>query len=189
MTTVAIIDVRPYTEGSGDAHDAVNSRVTRARLVAANGPSANQVLHTYEPGTDIQRVQRDNLDEMEQWLAAIANDTAAAKTSLEKVIRNRPATVTDACYTKEGEKITDMTRCARMFPVTQSAARVRNADGRNDAEVRVEDGGQEKTIRYRSRTSSSRQLKRRSRQVCAISRRRALHVVRRRLAQLRKQEQ
>lgn len=75
------------------------------------------MLRTYEAGTDIQRVQRDNLDDMEKWLAAIANDNAAARTPLEKVIRNRPATVTDACYTKEGEKISDMARCARMFPV------------------------------------------------------------------------
>jgi hypothetical protein len=117
MAMVPIIDVRPYTDGTGDVHDAVNSHVTRARLVAANGTSANQVLHTYEPGTDIQRVQRENFDEMEQWLAAIANDNAPATTPLEKVIRNRPATVTDACYTKDGEKITDLARCAQMFPV------------------------------------------------------------------------
>ena len=117
MAMVPIIDVRPYTDGSGDVHDAVNSHITRARLAAANGTSANQVLHVYEPGTDIQRVQRENLDEMEQWLAAIANDRAAAKTPLDKVIRNRPVTVTDACYTKEGEKITDVARCARMFPI------------------------------------------------------------------------
>jgi Tannase-like family of unknown function (DUF6351) len=118
MAMVPIIDVRPYTDGTGDVHDAVNSHITRARLLAAHGTSANQVLHTYAAGTDnIQRVQRENLDEMEDWLAGIANDKAAAKTPLEKVIRNRPATVTDACYTKEGEKVTDMARCAQMFPV------------------------------------------------------------------------
>jgi hypothetical protein len=33
------------------------------------------------------------------------------------VIRNKPASVTDACYTKDGQKITDMERCTRMFPV------------------------------------------------------------------------
>jgi hypothetical protein len=117
MATVPIIDVRPYTDGTGDVHDAVNSHVTRARLLAANGTYANQVLRTYEAGTNIQRVQRDNLDDMERWLAAIANDNAVARTPLEKVIRNRPATVTDACYTKPGDTITDMARCARMFPV------------------------------------------------------------------------
>ncbi|HEY3093913.1 MAG TPA: DUF6351 family protein [Vicinamibacterales bacterium] len=117
MAMVPMIDVRPYTEGTGDVHDTVNTHITRARLVAANGTSANQVLHTYEPGTPIQRVQQANLDEIEQWVASIANDRAPAKTQLEKVIRNKPAGVSDACYTKDGQKITDMRRCAQMFPV------------------------------------------------------------------------
>jgi hypothetical protein len=117
MALVPMIDVRPYTEGTGDVHDTVNSHITRARLVAANGTSANQVLHTYEPGTPIQRVQQANLDEMEQWVANIAKDTAPAKSPLEKVIRNKPAGVGDACYTKDGQAITDRQRCAQMFPV------------------------------------------------------------------------
>lgn len=115
MAMAPIIDVRPYTEANGDLHDTINSYITRARLVAANGTSGNQVLHIYEPGMDIQRVQRDNLKEMDEWLAAIVKDTAPAKNSLEKVIRNRPAGVTDGCYTKSGQ-ITDMKRCAEMFP-------------------------------------------------------------------------
>jgi len=117
MAMVPMIDVRPYTEGTGDVHDTVNSHITRARLVAANGTSGNQVLHTYEPGTPIQRVQAANLDEMEQWVANIARDNSPAKTQLDKVIRNKPAGVTDACYTKGGQTITDMQRCAQMFPV------------------------------------------------------------------------
>jgi hypothetical protein len=116
MAMVPIIDVRPYTDGTGDVHDLVNSHMTRARLVAANGTSGNQVLHTYAPGIFMDRVQPANLDEMEHWLAAIAKDTAPARTPLEKVIRNRPSTVTDACYTRDGETITDMQRCAQMFP-------------------------------------------------------------------------
>jgi hypothetical protein len=84
-------------------------------LVAANGTSANQVLHIYEAGVDIQRVQRDNLKEMDEWLTAIIKDTAPAN-SLEKVIRNRPASVTDGCYTNDGQKTTDMKCCAEMFP-------------------------------------------------------------------------
>ena len=117
MAMVPMIDVRPYTEGTGDVHDTVNSHITRARLVAANGTSGNQVLHTYEPGTPIQRVQAANLDEMEQWVANIARDNAPAKNQLERVIRNKPAGVTDACYTKGGQTITDMQRCAQMFQV------------------------------------------------------------------------
>lgn len=117
LAMVPIIDARPYTEGNGDLHDTVNSYISRARLVAANGTSGNQVLHTYEPGMDIQNVQRENLDEMDRWLATIAKDTAPAKSVLDKVIRNRPEGVTDACYTREGQKITDVQRCAQLFPI------------------------------------------------------------------------
>jgi uncharacterized tannase-like protein DUF6351 len=117
MAMVPIIDARPYTDGTGDVHDIVNSHITRARLVAANGTSGNQVFHIYAPGIFMDRVQPANLDEMDRWLTAIGNDTAPARTSLEKVIRNRPANVTDACYTKDGETITDMRRCAELFPV------------------------------------------------------------------------
>jgi len=117
MATVPIIDARPYTDGTGDVHDIVNSDITRARLAAANGTSGNQIFRIYGPGIFMDRVQPANLDDMERWLDAIARDTAPAKTPLEKVIRNRPASVTDACYTKDGETITDMRRCAELFPV------------------------------------------------------------------------
>jgi hypothetical protein len=117
MAVVPIIDVRPYTDGTGDVHDAVNSHMTRARLLAVNGTSGNQVLHVYAPGIFMDRVQPANLDEMDRWLAAIAKDTAPASTPLEKITRNRPASVTDACYLEDGQKTTDMEVCARMFPV------------------------------------------------------------------------
>ena len=68
-------------------------------------------------GKIIQEMQRENLDEMDRWLAAIAKDSAPAKSALEKVMRNRPADVTDACYMKDGQKITNVQRCAQMFPV------------------------------------------------------------------------
>ena len=117
MATVPIIDARPYTDGTGDVHDIVNSHITRARLAAANGSSSNQIFRTYGPGIFMDRVQPANLDDMARWLDAIARDTAPAKTPLEKVIRNRPASLTDACYTKDGETITDVRRCAELFPV------------------------------------------------------------------------
>ena len=53
---------------------------------------------------------------MDRWLAAIAQDAAPSRSALDKVIRNRPAGVTDACYTKDGQKITDMQHCAQRFP-------------------------------------------------------------------------
>jgi hypothetical protein len=75
------------------------------------------VLHTYEPGTPIQRVQQANLDEMEQWVTNIAKDSSPSEKPARKSGPQQTAGVTDACYTKDGQSITDMQRCAQMFPV------------------------------------------------------------------------
>jgi hypothetical protein len=117
LSAVPIIDVRPYTDGDDDVHDIVASHITRARLVAANGHADNQVFRTYAPGTAIQIAQREVLDAMDRWLSNMAADTAPARTALEKVVRNKPNGLTDACYTASGEAITDPARCSRLFPV------------------------------------------------------------------------
>jgi hypothetical protein len=116
MSAVPIIDVRPYTDGTPDVHDMVNTYITRARLIAANGTADSQVGHTYAAGASIVRAQADNLDLMDKWLTGILNDSRPAKTALEKVLRNKPADATDACYTANLEKITDPAKCKEMFP-------------------------------------------------------------------------
>jgi hypothetical protein len=121
MAGVPIIDVRPYTDGTSDVHDVINSHVTRARLVAANGTSGNQVLRMYAPGTDIPQVHHNNLDDMERWLAAIANDSNPARTPLEKVIRNRPAIGDRRLLHEGGRKIIDMPRCGQFFAGTSGS--------------------------------------------------------------------
>jgi hypothetical protein len=117
LSTVPIIDVRPYTDGDDDVHDIVASHITRARLIASNGHAGNQVFRTYAPGTAIQPAQRYVLDAMDEWLSAIARDSAPAPSPLEKVVRNRPSNLVDTCYTSALEPITDPGRCQAMFPV------------------------------------------------------------------------
>ena len=117
LSMVPIIDVRPYTDGDDDVHDIVANHITRARLIAANGHAGNQVFRTYAPGTAIQPAQRYVLDAMDEWLSAIARDTAPARSPLEKVVRNRPSNLVDTCYTAALDPITDPGRCQAMFPV------------------------------------------------------------------------
>ena len=117
LSMVPIIDVRPYTDGDDDVHDIVANHITRARLIAANGHAGNQVFRTYAPGTAIQPAQRYVLDAMDEWLSAIARDTAPARSPLERVVRNRPSNLVDTCYTSALEPITDPGRCQAMFPV------------------------------------------------------------------------
>ena len=120
LSAVPIIDVRPYTDGDDDVHDIVASHITRARLIAANGHADNQVFRTYAPGTPIQAAQRQVLDAMDQWLASIAVDTAPARSALERVVRNKPSGLVDACYTPNLEPMTDAARCGQLFPVASN---------------------------------------------------------------------
>jgi hypothetical protein len=116
LSAVPIIDSRPYTDGIPNVHDIFAGHITRARLIAANGHANNQVMHVYAQGMDVQKFQVDNLVVMDEWLDRISRDTAPAKTPLEKVVRNKPAGIVDACFTAT-EKITDQVRCKSMFPV------------------------------------------------------------------------
>jgi hypothetical protein len=53
---------------------------------------------------------------MDAWLANIAADNAPAASPLEKVTRNKPATLVDACYMRSGQRIIDFAQCLQMFP-------------------------------------------------------------------------
>ena len=132
MAAIPIIDVRPYTDGTPDVHDMVNTYATRARLVAANGSADNQVLHTYAAGASIPRAQADNLDLMDKWLTGIQDDNKPARSALEKVVRNKPAEAMDACYTASLEKITDQATCKEMFPYFSEPRLVAGASAGND---------------------------------------------------------
>ena len=117
LTMIPIIDMRPYTEGpGGDVHDTYSGTITRARIIANNGNADNHVSRVYERGASIVQAQSDNLVILDQWLAAMAADTAPG-TQREKVARNRPAGLTDSCFNSELEETTDAAACAEMFPV------------------------------------------------------------------------
>ena len=144
MAAVPIIDVRPYTDGTSDVHDAINSHVTRARLVAANGTSGNQVLRTYAPGTDIPQVQHDNLDDMERWLAAIANDNDP-RTHIPREGDPQPSGDGDRRLLHERGREDHRYAALRadVPRLLESSSRGWDADGRNDVEVRAEARRQE----------------------------------------------
>src|SRR4029453_14646850 len=52
---------------------------------------------------------------MDQWLQNIANDHSRGS-RIDKVVRNKPADLVDACFTTTGEKITDIAMCRQMYP-------------------------------------------------------------------------
>jgi hypothetical protein len=127
LASLPIIDVRPYWDGAGNVHDAVRSQIMRARLVAANGNAANQVLVTtasldphslldlQNPNSPYRTAMRDALNAIDQWLANIAKDHSELSPG-QKVIANKPENLVDTCYTTSLQKITDPVQCKQLFP-------------------------------------------------------------------------
>lgn len=141
LATVPIIDLRSYLDGLGDVHDAYHSKILRARLVAA-GNARNHVIVTVAStgglltdllgeNTPLQAVTRTMLDAMDEWLNNIAQDDSH-RTLAEKVARNRPADLLDACYTATLERITDADQCAQLFPYWADARLVAGATWTDD---------------------------------------------------------
>jgi len=147
LASVPIIDIRSYLDfvqpdGNVDVHNAYHSRVNRARLIAANGDAANQVIVTVPSagtlGLDtgsrtspLAVVSRQLFDLMDQWLAAVAAD-AAPGTQRQKVIRDKPAALVDSCYDASLTKITNAAQCAQMFPYYNDPRLVSGAPATND---------------------------------------------------------
>jgi hypothetical protein len=132
LAALPIIDMRPYVEGpGGNVHDTHDGTITRARLIAANGNADNQISRVYAPGAPLFKSQDDNLDVLDKWLAAMAKDTAPG-TPREKVLRNKPAGLTDSCYTAKMEEIKDPAKCKEMFPVYSNVREVAGQPLTND---------------------------------------------------------
>ena len=124
LGAIPIIDLRVYMDLTGDIHDSLRSFVTRARLVATNGRADNHVILRMLRGSGAVAgapAPVTTIRMMDRWLTAIGDDRSSDSAAV-KVARNRPADITDACFTEEAEKIvepaayTAQGRCNQMFP-------------------------------------------------------------------------
>jgi hypothetical protein len=112
LGSVPIIDFRRYGDLDGNPHDRMRSAQIRLRIERANGSAANQVLLVNPaPGFNSIRV-------MDQWLDRIAADSHAGSVQ-QKIARNRPQDLVDACWGPNQEKITDAKRCDELYPPFQ----------------------------------------------------------------------
>jgi Tannase-like family of unknown function (DUF6351) len=119
--TTPIIDIRTYTDSLGDIHTRFWSFVERKRLLDANGTAANHVMFvSNNAGTAAMQVEA--LTQMDRWLAAIQADTDGGSEAA-RVIRNRPATLSDACWTSATTRIDEPFglglggTCATLYPI------------------------------------------------------------------------
>jgi len=107
LANVPIITQRDNASNVSDIHDTMQDLIIRARLLRANGRADNQIIWTssgeaagagfYLAGT--------SLDVINAWLDNIAADPAPAST--DKVVRNKPALASDACWDKRGNRVAE----------------------------------------------------------------------------------
>lgn len=103
---IPIIDYRAYMDldPAGNVHQRYHTFSTRERLIKNNGNADNRIMLTEGTGAGAlalaghSAVWLDALDLEAEWLDNIAADTSAS-TPTEKVIRNKPNDLVDACWT------------------------------------------------------------------------------------------
>ena len=132
LANVPIIDLRAYSE-TGEIHTSFYTYKMRARLDRANGGHGNQLIWTF-PATEpvLGVTPPTNLVVksfllMDRWLSNIEADHSG-RTDAQKVLADKPSEAHDACYvdpaapyfgvppTGEPIEITDMSKCATLYP-------------------------------------------------------------------------
>ena len=123
LKSTPIIDDRYDLDFAGigyDIHTTEWSLVMRARLDAANGTHANQVILASQP-SQTGLADAYALSQMDAWLTAIKGDTAKG-TAAEKVLRDKPASLSDSCLDADGNVVAGSlddpsSACAALYPV------------------------------------------------------------------------
>lgn len=127
LATTPIIDYRAYTDDApgGDIHMNVHGFSTRARLLAANGTAANQVMleedNRYGGFSLASPRLRGALTQMDAWLTSLAQ---ADQRTPAAVVAAKPSGLTDACWTGDAapRKVTqELTfdnagECGQLYP-------------------------------------------------------------------------
>jgi hypothetical protein len=133
LASTPIIDHRAYTDPTGDIHTRSWSFSLRERLQRANRSAANQVILVYPAGTPAAAAyQGFILDAMDRWLTAIAADPGTGSMRA-KVLRNRPADLSDGCWQPDGTRISE--------PATWRGPGVCNSLYPSHATTRIAAGG------------------------------------------------
>ena len=121
--TLPIIDTRDYRDQRADIHTRIRTFMFLDRLRRANGTTANEVnwltATTTAPSPNLARMA---LLAHNEWLESILADTSSDAYAV-KVIRNKPASLKDACWDAAGGKheepftLDPSSVCNTLFPV------------------------------------------------------------------------
>ncbi len=101
LDEVAIIDLRGPDPGA--FHDVYRTYTMRARLVREHGHADNQILwRGFVPIQGDAGFTDESILAVDAWLAKVETDRSSLPLA-EKILKNRPATVTDRCTNGGGE--------------------------------------------------------------------------------------
>jgi hypothetical protein len=119
LASVPIIDLRG-SHNFNDIHTDYHSYVMRARLDAANGGHANQLIWTWSGSLfgigPPAPVALKSFLTMDAWLTAMESDTRDVPLS-QKVLDDKPAGAADECFVGAAlTETTDAAACAAAFP-------------------------------------------------------------------------
>jgi hypothetical protein len=139
LATIPIIDFRGYSDLTprGDVHLKYHSYSLRERLKAANGSAANEVMLVIGSQSPASlTVQLYAIAKMDEWLTNLAKDTSKDPEAT-KVVRAKPADLTDSCYTPTGERIAETQtfsggECNKLYPTFPSPRMVAGGPGTNN---------------------------------------------------------
>ena len=105
MNRTAIIDCRGPDPGA--FHDAYRAFAMRARLDREHGGHANQLI--WEGPVVIlgdSQCEANSFDAMDEWLGSVEKDKKKGSHA-QKIVRDKPADLSDRCYDGAGQKLTD----------------------------------------------------------------------------------
>jgi hypothetical protein len=115
LDQTAIIDCRGPDPGL--AHDAYRAFAVRDRLDREHGGHANQVIwEGPAPIVGDTTCASNSLKAMDEWLAAVEQDHSGRRMP-EKIAADRPAGITDQCWTGLGLHLTDTLCPAGVVPL------------------------------------------------------------------------
>ncbi|MFK4089793.1 DUF6351 family protein [Kribbella sp. NPDC020789] len=145
LANTPIIDYRQYLDElpNGDIHLMFHSFSLRERLIKANGDAGNQVM-LVQSGDSTSGFNSGNpvvlsaLKALDQWMDAADADTGPGSAHA-RLVRNKPASLVEACWTPQGTKIVEKqvngigtTRCNTLYPVWPAPRQVAGASVAND---------------------------------------------------------
>ena len=132
LATTPIIDYRAYSDDrqNGDIHVRYHSFTVRERLMKANGHTDNHVMFVEDDRYGLYSSQspvlQQALIEMDQWLANLSQQEVDG-TLIERVVRARPATLVDSCWSRDenAERIVETQvrgegHCEELYPSSPS---------------------------------------------------------------------